>query len=35
MLTSEVFVDLKRRVMGLIRVEALRMLDARRGPEPE
>ena len=35
MLTPEVFVDLKRRVMGLIRVEALRMLDARRGPEPE
>jgi ABC-type nitrate/sulfonate/bicarbonate transport system ATPase subunit len=30
MLTSDVFVDLKRRVMGLIREEALRTLDARR-----
>jgi ABC-type nitrate/sulfonate/bicarbonate transport system ATPase subunit len=35
MLTSEVFVGLKRRVMGLIREEALRMLDARRGDESE
>jgi hypothetical protein len=35
MLTSEVFVGLKRRVMGLIREEALRMLDARRGGESE
>jgi ABC-type nitrate/sulfonate/bicarbonate transport system ATPase subunit len=31
MLTSESFVALKRRVMALIREEALRMLDARRG----
>jgi NitT/TauT family transport system ATP-binding protein len=31
MITSEVFVDLKRRVMALIREEALRTLDARRG----
>ncbi len=31
MLTGEVFVGLKRRVMALIRDEALRMLDARRG----
>ena len=31
MLTSDVFVGLKRQVMGLIREEALRMLDARRG----
>ena len=35
MLTSEVFVGLKRRVMGLIREEARRMLDARRGDESE
>jgi NitT/TauT family transport system ATP-binding protein len=35
MLTSDVFVDLKRRVMGLIREEALRMLDARRGDGAE
>jgi ABC-type nitrate/sulfonate/bicarbonate transport system ATPase subunit len=35
MLTSEAFVGLKRRVMGLIREEALRMLDARRGDESE
>src|SRR5262249_4395056 len=33
MLTSDIFVGLKRRVMGLIRGEALRMLDARRGGE--
>ena len=33
MLTSDVFVGLKRQVMGLIREEALRMLDARRGDE--
>jgi hypothetical protein len=31
MLTSEVFVDLKRLVMGFIREEALRCFDARRG----
>jgi ABC-type nitrate/sulfonate/bicarbonate transport system ATPase subunit len=35
MLTSEVFVGVKRRVMGLIREEALRMLDARRGDGAE
>jgi NitT/TauT family transport system ATP-binding protein len=35
MLTSEVFVGLKRQVMGLIREEARRMLDARRGDESE
>jgi ABC-type nitrate/sulfonate/bicarbonate transport system ATPase subunit len=35
MLTSDIFVDLKRRVMGLIREEALRMLDARRGDAAE
>ena len=35
MLTSDVFVGLKRQVMGLIREEALRMLDARRGSETE
>ena len=33
MLTSDVFVDLKRQVMGLIREEALRMIDGRRGAE--
>jgi len=35
MLTSDVFVGLKRQVMGSIREEALRMLDARRGGESE
>jgi len=35
MLTSDVFVGLKRQVMSLIREEALRMLDARRGDEEE
>jgi ABC-type nitrate/sulfonate/bicarbonate transport system ATPase subunit len=35
MLTSEVFVGVKRRVMSLIREEALRMLDARRGDGAE
>jgi hypothetical protein len=29
MVTSETFIDLKRRVMGLIREEALRTLDTR------
>ena len=33
MLTSDVCVDLKRQVMGLIREEALRMIDGRRGAE--
>ena len=33
MLTSDVFVDLKRHVMGLVREEALRMIDARRSAE--
>jgi ABC-type nitrate/sulfonate/bicarbonate transport system ATPase subunit len=35
MLTSDVFVDLKRHVMGLIREEALRMLDVRRDAAPD
>jgi ABC-type nitrate/sulfonate/bicarbonate transport system ATPase subunit len=35
MLTSDIVVYLERRVMGLIREEALRMLNARRGDEAE
>ena len=35
MLTSDVFMALKRRVMRLIHEEALRMLDARRGDSAE
>jgi NitT/TauT family transport system ATP-binding protein len=34
-LTSEIFVALKRRVIGLIREEALRTLDTRRGDAAE